>query len=175
MVKTLQQFFGVASLKEPYRGENSINLEQLLKSLLRQSEPDMVRFASTEALDCMLAYYKVIHSAHCLASHISNKKQVALKRFVDDIANEVVESRLMCSLSHILSPVTAFNMPPNIIMKIAGESKESQTTREQLSKELRILNQGSETCKRFVKAKAAGGTSAESQSAVSCFCFFYIY
>lgn len=62
LAKTLKRFFGVDSLKEPYCTEHSINLDQLLKSLLQQSEPDMVRFASIEALDCMLAYYKVTGS-----------------------------------------------------------------------------------------------------------------
>ncbi|KAL3456109.1 P-loop containing nucleoside triphosphate hydrolase protein [Aspergillus heterothallicus] len=137
LTKTLQRFFGVESLKKPYYIDHPIKLDQLLKSLLQQSEPDMVRFASIEALDCMLAYYKV-----------------ALKRFVDDIANEVVEGRLMSSLPRILSPVTVFDMPANLIMRIAGESKESQTIREQLNKELLILSKGSETCKRFIRTKS---------------------
>ncbi|OKO91121.1 Interferon-induced GTP-binding protein Mx1 [Penicillium subrubescens] len=119
LAKTLQRFFRVDSLEEPYYVQHSINLDQLLKSLVQESEPDMV----------------------------------ALKRFVDDIANEVVEGRLMSSLSRILSPVTVFDMPANLIMRIAGESKESQTVREQLLKELLILTKGSETCKRFVKTK----------------------
>jgi hypothetical protein len=59
LAKSLQRFFGVDNLHEPYYTEHSINLDQLLKSLLQQSEPDMVRFASIEALECMLAYYKV--------------------------------------------------------------------------------------------------------------------
>lgn len=59
LAKILQRFFGVDNLKEPYHTEHSINLDQLLKSLLQKSEPDMVRFASIEALECMLAYYKV--------------------------------------------------------------------------------------------------------------------
>ncbi|KAJ5556739.1 dynamin family protein [Penicillium frequentans] len=136
LAKNLKSFFRVDSLEEPYCTDHSINLEQLLKSLIAQSEPDMVRFASIEALDCMLAYYKV-----------------ALKRFVDDIANEVVEARLMSSLSRILSPVTVFDMPANLIARIAGESKESQSIREQLSRELLILTKGSETCRQFVKTK----------------------
>ncbi|KAJ5566725.1 uncharacterized protein N7459_010107, partial [Penicillium hispanicum] len=141
LARTLQRFFGVDDLKKPYHTEYSINLDQLLQTLLQKSEPDMVRFASIEALDCMLAYYKV-----------------ALKRFVDDIANEVVEGRLMSSLSRILSPVTVFDMPANLIMRIAGESEESQTVREQLTKELLILTKGSETCKRFVRAKTDEGS-----------------
>lgn len=79
-----------------------------------------------------------------------------MKRFVDDIANEVVEGRLMSSLPRILSPVTVFDMPANLITRIAGESKESQIIREQLNKELLILTKGSETCKRFVKTKTDG-------------------
>lgn len=156
LAKTLKQFFGVDNLREPYCTEHSINLDQLLKSLLHQTEPDMVRFASIEALDCMLAYYKVTWNSFSLVFYQSNGRQVALKRFVDDIANEVVESKLMFSLSRILSPVTVFDMPANLITRIAGESKESQTIREQLNKELSILGKGSETCKRFVRSKTDG-------------------
>ncbi|KAJ5471918.1 hypothetical protein N7539_008487 [Penicillium diatomitis] len=57
--KILQQFFGVDCLKDPYYSTHAINLEQLAKTLHQHSEPDMVRYASIEALDCMLAYYKV--------------------------------------------------------------------------------------------------------------------
>ncbi|OQD68810.1 hypothetical protein PENDEC_c030G06448 [Penicillium decumbens] len=43
LAKTLQRSFGVDSLREPYCIEHSIILDQLLKSLLQQLEPDMVR------------------------------------------------------------------------------------------------------------------------------------
>ncbi|EED22340.1 hypothetical protein TSTA_095890 [Talaromyces stipitatus ATCC 10500] len=67
----------------------------------------MGRFASAEALDCMLAYYKV-----------------ALKRFIDDIAVEAIESKLVMPLSDMLSPVTVFEMTPEMVNCIAGETKE---------------------------------------------------
>lgn len=67
LAKTLKRFFGVDNLRDPYCTEHSVNLDQLLKSLLHQSEPDMVRFASIEALDCMLAYYKVTRNSFSLA------------------------------------------------------------------------------------------------------------
>lgn len=57
--KIVQRFFGVSNLDEPYLTDSSINLNHLVRSLMRKTEPDMVDFASTEALDCMLAYYKV--------------------------------------------------------------------------------------------------------------------
>ncbi|KAJ6118438.1 Male sterility NAD-binding [Penicillium samsonianum] len=93
----------------------------------------MTRFASEEALDCMLAYYKV-----------------ALKRFVDDIATEVIEVKLLGAIPTLFTPITAFEMPKDLIRQVAGESEESQSRREQLNKKLWILRKGSDTCKRFV-------------------------
>ena len=66
--KVLQRFFGVDDLQKPY-DLNSIDLSQLLHSLVHQTESDMVDFASGEASDCMLAYYKVIPS-HAKCIHI---------------------------------------------------------------------------------------------------------
>ncbi|KAJ5471811.1 hypothetical protein N7539_008754 [Penicillium diatomitis] len=99
----------------------------------------MVHYASVEALDCMPAYYKVTLRPYPKDLCGSDKIQVALKRFLDDIANEIVEGRLMGFLSRILSPVTVFDMPADLVMKIAGELKESQSIREQLNKKLVIL------------------------------------
>lgn len=56
----LEDFFGVDDLEEPYYASNSINLRGLLNSLLQSTEPNMARFASAEAMDCMLSYYKVV-------------------------------------------------------------------------------------------------------------------
>ena len=55
----LEEFFDVDDLEDPYLTRNSINLRGLLNSLLQSTEPDMARFASAEAMDCMLSYYKV--------------------------------------------------------------------------------------------------------------------
>lgn len=55
----IQQFFEVNDIDERYHTGRSINLRDLVNSLLGSRETDMTRFASDEALDCMLAYYKV--------------------------------------------------------------------------------------------------------------------
>ena len=55
----LERHFGVDILEEPCYMEKPFNLHGLLNSLLQSSEPDMARFASAEAMDCMLSYYKV--------------------------------------------------------------------------------------------------------------------
>ncbi|KAL4889255.1 hypothetical protein BDV59DRAFT_119926 [Aspergillus ambiguus] len=49
-------------------------------------------------------------------------------------------------------------MPADLITRIAGESKGRKTMREQLNKELSILTEGSETCKRFVRSKTDEGS-----------------
>ncbi|KAI4088258.1 MAG: hypothetical protein LQ339_008737 [Xanthoria mediterranea] len=94
----------------------------------------MNRFACSEALDCMEAYYKV----------------VALKRFIDDIAIEVIEAKLLSPLGDLFSPVYVSAMPPDLVTRIAGESEQNRTQREQLNKQLDVLVKGSETCKRFI-------------------------
>ncbi|KAL4982526.1 P-loop containing nucleoside triphosphate hydrolase protein [Aspergillus falconensis] len=139
--KTIQWFFGVSNLDEPYLTSTSINLNQLVRSLLQQTEPNMVRFASVEALDCMLAYYKV-----------------ALKRYVDDIANEVVESQLMLALIQIFSPVSVFDMHGKVVTRIAGESEENRSLREQLNRKLQVLGRGTEICQQFVGIRCSAET-----------------
>lgn len=57
--EALQSYFGVDTLTTSHTVEHPINLRGLFNSLLQKTVPDMTRFASEEALDCMLAYYKV--------------------------------------------------------------------------------------------------------------------
>ena len=55
----VKRFFGVSSLETPYYGGRNHDLCQLVSDLVQYAEPDMNRFACSEALDCMEAYYKV--------------------------------------------------------------------------------------------------------------------
>lgn len=81
---------------------------------------------------------------------------MALKRFIDDIATEVIEVKLLSALSTLFTPIIAYDMPEDLITQIAGESEESQSLREQLSKKLWILKKGSDTCRRFVGIRGPG-------------------
>ncbi len=56
--KILTEFFNTPSIDVPVYNE-STNLRQLLDTLMQRTERDMNRFACSEALDCMEAYYKV--------------------------------------------------------------------------------------------------------------------
>jgi hypothetical protein len=73
-----------------------------------------------------------------------------LKRFIDDIAVEVIEAKLISPLGDIFSPVAVSAMPADLVTRIAGESEENRGQREQLTKQLDVLMKGSDTCKRFI-------------------------
>jgi GTP-binding protein EngB required for normal cell division len=60
----IKDFFGVSSLESAYLNRH-YDLRRLVATLVQHTEPDMNRFACSEALDCMEAYYKVpISPAH---------------------------------------------------------------------------------------------------------------
>ncbi|KAI9772282.1 MAG: hypothetical protein M1840_001031 [Geoglossum simile] len=143
----IKNFFGVSSLEPSTYIQQQINLQQLLDALVQRTEPDMNRFACSEALDCMEAYYKV-----------------ALKRFIDDIAIEAIESKLISPLGDIFSPVTVTTMPDDLVTHIAGESEENRAQREQLAKQLDVLTKGSDTCKRFIGVRLLNEDDDTTQS-----------
>lgn len=58
--------------------------------------------------------------------------------------------KLVSALGAILSPVTVFNMPDDLVTRIAGESEEHRAEREELNKQLDILAKGASTCKKFI-------------------------
>ncbi|RPA92076.1 hypothetical protein L873DRAFT_1750965 [Choiromyces venosus 120613-1] len=144
--RIIQDFFGVSSLDSVYFNKH-IDLCPLVTALMQPTEPDMNRFACSEALDCMEAYYKV-----------------ALKRFVDDIAIEVIEAKLISPLHNIFSPITVTSMPADLVISIAGESEESRAQREQLTKQLEVLMKGTETCKRFIGVRILDADNSTVQS-----------
>jgi len=78
---------------------------------------------------------------------------VAFKRFVDNIATEVIEANLINTLHDIFSPLTVTSMATDIVADIAGESGETRVQREQLIKQLGVLTSGFETCKRFIQIR----------------------
>ena len=57
--KIVKSFFGVSSIEVTHYCGGSHNLCELVTALVQRTEPDMNRFACSEALDCMEAYYKV--------------------------------------------------------------------------------------------------------------------
>jgi len=150
----LKSFFQVPSL-ELSSSRYQMSLHQLLDDLVHGSQVDMHNIACSEALDSMQAYYSV-----------------ALKRFIDDIAVEAIEAKLITPLYDIFSPMTVFSMPTELVTAVAGESDESHALRKQLTNELDTLTKGFETCERFVRMRVSNSENGtiqlpyRSQSAV---------
>lgn len=76
--------------------------------------------------------------------------QVALKRFLDDVAVEIVETKLIGALADILLPAAVFSMSDDVVERIAGEPEDHRRQREKLKKQLEVLGKGSDFCKRFM-------------------------
>ena len=57
-MRSIQAFFNASDLETVAREVESVDLRGLSRRIMQSTEPDMGRFASAEALDCMLAYYK---------------------------------------------------------------------------------------------------------------------
>ncbi|KAK3399806.1 P-loop containing nucleoside triphosphate hydrolase protein [Sordaria brevicollis] len=119
-------------------GGSGTNIKEFVDALAK-TEPNPQRFAAQEALSCLNAYYTV-----------------AMKRFIDDVAAQVIEDKLISALGSILAPVSIFGMDSKQIAIIAGESEDSRIEREQLTKQLAVLQKGMNTCKRFTGMKLTG-------------------
>ncbi|KAM3498285.1 hypothetical protein MY10362_008383 [Beauveria mimosiformis] len=128
----LTQEFGQVSLSSNTLVSRSIDFGRFVDRLVLPQEPDMDHFSACEALDFLDAYYKV-----------------ALKRFIDDVAVEVIEACLLNKLSDIMDPSSIFMMSEAEVADIAAQTEESWVAREELKTKLKILKGGDETCKKF--------------------------
>lgn len=64
--RIIEKFFGVSSLEPRFYTTQNMDLNQLVTALVQDTQPDINRFACSEALDCMEAYYKVMNLSHVL-------------------------------------------------------------------------------------------------------------
>ncbi|OJD16084.1 hypothetical protein AJ78_03717 [Emergomyces pasteurianus Ep9510] len=139
--RKLEHYFGVEDLGTLDRlPMNKMKLlPGLVGALATRNEADMDSYGCSEILDCMEAYYKV-----------------AMKNFIDNVAVQCVESKLVSKLEHILSPSQIMQMDASMIERIAAESTQSQDRRERVSRKLTILKAGAEVCKQFVSQTSMG-------------------
>ncbi|OKL57356.1 hypothetical protein UA08_07539 [Talaromyces atroroseus] len=131
-IETIKNFFGVSSM-ENFHSNRTYDLRPLAKALVHYANSGVDSLACSDALNCMEAYYNV-----------------ALKRFVDDVAIHVIEAKLIAHLNNMFSPMTVLSMAPDLVQKVAGESEERRAEREQWAKQREILLKGIETCNRFM-------------------------
>jgi len=90
-------------------------MDGLIDALGSQTEGDMERFACSEAVDCMQAYY-----------------EVARKKFTDDFSNLAVEKCLLEPLAEIFCPQVVDTLASDVVENIAAEDESSQLERRRL-------------------------------------------
>ena len=92
-----------------------------------------------------------------------------MKMFVDNVAVQCVENKLVSKLEDILSPARIIQMGGPLVGRIAAESSESQAQRDRLSRKLAVLKAGAGVCNQFV-GQSSTGTEVRSGSyhAIGC-------
>ncbi|EXJ65394.1 hypothetical protein A1O7_01735 [Cladophialophora yegresii CBS 114405] len=112
----LRAFFGTKYPRFP-SSENQFvfSMGNLINALGTQTADDMERFACSEAIDCMQAYY-----------------EVARKKFVDDFSNLAVEKCLLEPLAVIFCPKVVDSLADDVVENIAAEDENSKLERGRL-------------------------------------------
>ncbi|KAH6977690.1 P-loop containing nucleoside triphosphate hydrolase protein [Ilyonectria destructans] len=131
ITRKVENFFQADQMQAHYCGTTH-NLELLVQQLVLDVEPDPSRFAASSALEYLEAYY-----------------MVAMKRFVDDVSVEVIETGLVSELGSIIEPVGISTMPAEELNGVAGETDEARRARQELQTQLSVLKSGAEICKKF--------------------------
>lgn len=73
-----------------------------------------------------------------------------MKTIIDNIATQTVETQLVQKLGDLLSPARIIQMKPDLVGRIAAESSDNRSRREQLTRKLVILQDGLKSCKKYV-------------------------
>lgn len=117
-------------------------IPSLLSALTSRTEADMDRYACSEILDCMEAYYKV-----------------AMKSVIDNVAVHAIECCLMAGLSDLLSPSYVLQMDKELVCGIAAESHQNRDLREQIHQQLVVLQAGLDICRVQMNRKTLSARS----------------
>lgn len=109
-------------LKETADPEAIINL---LIQGLDGCDPDMEDTSCEEALDCLLAIYKVQQ-----------------KTFVANVTTQVIERHIVRNLDNIFSPNLVFTLSDSQIENMVSEPSSTKRTRAQLNDRIKRLQEG---------------------------------
>ncbi|KAL1867925.1 hypothetical protein Daus18300_006200 [Diaporthe australafricana] len=114
--------FGTVSAKASH---DHVPLSKLLQALLKATEPNPKEYAASLASDVAAAYYKV-----------------ALKKFVDDVSVNAVETCLVQRLPDVFSPEVVLDLDDEQIDSLGSEDDDTIEDRNILQKKLRVLEDG---------------------------------
>ncbi|PBP15600.1 putative dynamin GTPase [Diplocarpon rosae] len=105
----------------------TVDLDQVVAALSTSSSENMEVFSSEEALDCLLAIYKV-----------------SQKTFIANITTQVIERHIVRGLEKIFSPVVVNAMSDTVVEAIASEPLFAKRERAILEERVKKLQDGHE-------------------------------
>ncbi|TVY13442.1 hypothetical protein LARI1_G008835 [Lachnellula arida] len=111
------------SLENPTK--TPVFLIPLLRALKDGTRPDVEEYSVSLAADVAAAYYKV-----------------ALKKFIDDVSVNAVETCLIQRLPGVFSPDVAWDLSDEQVERLGSEDTGTVTKRAELQKKLEILEKG---------------------------------
>ncbi|OTB09886.1 hypothetical protein K445DRAFT_323530 [Daldinia sp. EC12] len=118
----------------------TVALRELLIHLQRGTRPNVEEYSASLAADVAAAYY-----------------QVALKKFIDDVSVNAIETCLIQCLPSVFSPDVVWDLTAEDVEKLGSEDDETIKERTELGKKLEILETGLKDLDAFT---ARSGTYA---------------
>ena len=138
--ETISSFFNILGpITWSHKLNGTYNLRGLLDQLTASTEVDMDRYACSEAIDCMQAYYKV-----------------AMKTLVDNFSVLSIEKCLLQKLPEMFTPEIVMDLDDAQIESIAAESEESQTERNRATEKLNVLQSTLKVLQSLDRHKVSG-------------------
>ena len=79
-----------------------------------------------------------------------------MKLFMDNVPSLAIQAPIVREVPLILCPTAVYSMDADVVKKIAGESDDKALHREELQRQLDILNAGARICKQYAIRPKSG-------------------
>jgi hypothetical protein len=116
---------------QPVQNLNINDVARIMSSVKLENSADTDMDAARDLFDNMAAYY-----------------EIALNLFGDNVPSLVVHASIVRRLPQIFCPTAVIDMPADLVAKIAGESAEEEAKRDEVLRQLKILEAGAKICKK---------------------------
>ncbi|KAJ4414972.1 hypothetical protein N0V82_007621 [Gnomoniopsis sp. IMI 355080] len=112
-----------------YRVNGTVNTTKVVEETVAKwgesLDADMEKFACEEALDCMIAFYKVQQ-----------------KVFIANVTTQVIERRMIRGLENIFSPMMAISIPDDMLQTLVSEPEATKRDRAFFEDRVKKLEEG---------------------------------
>ncbi|KAK6591868.1 dynamin family protein [Botrytis cinerea] len=123
----------------------SIDVNTLATDFFTRIDPDMNNVRSGEAVDCLLAIYKLCcNAAHSYSYWSISRFQVNQKIFIAIVTTQVIELHIIRGLEHIFSSAVINSLSDGEVEALASEPTTTRTQRESLEDRISELENGCE-------------------------------